>query len=202
MVKDKSAQERIRFKTSPQYRELKRENNLFRRRLYFIGFFTETLKQNGVKAILVGGEAIDVYTAGTFATADIDLVVDNKIITENLLNRFGFGKKSNGLWFNQDLVIVIQIITNPYSGDLKKLRKFKIKDYELKVAAPEDLIQNRLYSAKFWKSTPQRDMEESIALLRIFADSIDDTYLDKIAKENDIIDYLAEARKYAQNKDL
>ncbi|MEM2785589.1 MAG: hypothetical protein QXW37_08635 [Candidatus Nitrosotenuis sp.] len=69
------------------------------------------------------------------------------------------------------------------------------------MAAPEDLIQNRLYSAKFWKSNIQRDMEESIALLRIFADSIDDSYLDKLAKENDIEDYLAKARKYAFEAD-
>jgi hypothetical protein len=201
-MKEKPTQKRLRFKTSQEYKELKSERDPFRRRLYFLGLFTNILQQNGVQAILVGGEAIDVYTAGTFATADIDLVVNNKIITEKLLNRFGFGKKANNLWLNQDLVIVVQIITNPYSGDPEKLRKFKIKDYELKVAAPEDLIQNRLYSAKFWKSSPQRDMEESIALLRIFADSIDDTYLDRIAKENDITDYLAEARRYAQDKDL
>lgn len=202
MTGDKSVEERLRFKTSQEYKELKAERDLFKRRLYFIGLLTKTLKQNGAEAILVGGEAIDVYTAGTFSTTDIDLVVDNKTIAEKLLNRFGFGKKANGLWLNEDLVIVIQVITNPYSGDRGKLRKFKVKDYELKVAAPEDLIQNRLYSAKFLKSNPQRDMEESIALLRIFADSIDNAYLDKIAKENDIIDYLAEARKYAQKEGL
>ena len=40
-------------------------------------------------------------------------------------------------------------------------------------------------------------MEESIALLQIFADSIDNSYLDKLAKEHNIVDYLDEARKYA-----
>ncbi|MGI0087142.1 MAG: hypothetical protein ACREBI_04170 [Nitrosotalea sp.] len=70
-------------------------------------------------------------------------------------------------------------------------------NYELEVAAPEDLIQNRLYSAKFWKSNTQRDMEESVALLKIFSDSIDNVYLDKLARENDIVDFLAKARKYA-----
>jgi len=198
MTENRSIEEtRNRFKTSPEYTELKGERDPFKRRMLFLGLFTKTLKQNGVEAILVGGEAIDIYTAGTFATADVDLVVDNKAITEKFLNRFGFGKEANGLWLNKDLIIVVQVITNPYSGDPEKLRKFKVKDHELRVAAPEDLIQNRLYSAKFWKSNTQRDMEQSIALLKIFADSIDNTYLDKIAKENDIVDYLAEARKYA-----
>jgi hypothetical protein len=198
MTKNKSLKEtRTRFKTSSEYKELKEERDPLKRRMFFLGLLTKTLKQNGVEAILVGGEAVDLYTAGMFSTADVDLVVDNKIITEKFLNRFGFGKQENGLWLNKDLVIVIQVITNPYSGDPKKLRKFKIKEYELRVAAPEDLIQNRLFSAKFWKSNTQRDMEQSIVLLRIFADSIDNSYLDKIAKENDIVDYLAKARRYA-----
>lgn len=198
MIEDGSIKKaRNQFKTSPEYRELIKETDTFKRRTLFLGFLTKTLKQNGIEVILVGGQAIDLYTAGTFATTDIDLVVDNKITAEKLLNRFGFGKEANGLWLNKDLAIVIQIISQPYSGDSNKLRKFKVRDYEIKVAAPEDLIQNRLYSAKFWKSNIQRDMEESIALLRIFADSIDNSYLDRLAKENDIEDYLAKARKYA-----
>lgn len=188
---------RTRFKTSPEYREIKEERDPFRQRILFLGFLTAKLNESGVDAILVGGEAIDLYTAGTFATTDIDLVVDNKTTTEKLLNRFGFGKKANGLWFNSDLKIVVQVIDQSYSGDPERLKKFRVKDYELKVAAPEDLIQNRLYSAKFWKSNTQRDMEESIALLKIFSDSIDNAYLDKLAKKNDIIDFLAMARKYA-----
>jgi hypothetical protein len=188
---------RNQFKTSPEYKELIKETDAFKRRTLFLGFLAKILKQNGVKAVLVGGQAIDLYTAGTFATTDIDLVVDNKIIAEKLLNKFGFGKEANGLWFNKDLAIVVQVISQPYSGDSKKLRKFKIRDYEIRVAAPEDLIQNRLYSAKFWKGNTQRDMEESIALLRIFADSIDNSYLNRLAKKNDIEDYLAKARKYA-----
>lgn len=198
MIEDKSGNEtRIRFKTSPEYKELREERDSFKRKILFLGLLAKKLKQNGVEVILVGGQAIDLYTAGTFSTTDIDLLVDDKIIAEKLLNRFGFGKEATGLWLNKDLVIVVQVISQSYSGDSEKLRKFKVKDYELRVAAPEDLIQNRLYSAKFWKSNTQRDMEESITLLRIFADSIDNSYLDKLAKENDIEDYLAKAKKYA-----
>ena len=194
---ESETQTRERFKTSKEYKELIQETDLFKRRINFLAFFTMKLKENGADAILVGGEAIDVYTGGTFATSDIDLVVDDKTVAERLLNRFGFGKEANGLWLNKDLNIVIQVITESYSGDTRKVRKFKIKEFELKVAAPEDLIQNRLYSAKFWKSNPQLDLEQSIALLTLFEGSIDNEYLDKIAKKNDIEDYLAEARKFA-----
>jgi len=196
-VIDLKSKTRTRFKTSPEYRELKQEQNLFKRRILFSAFLSEKLKENGVDAILVGGEAIDLYTAGTFATSDIDLLVNNRIVTEKLLNRFGFGKEDNGLWFNRDLNIIIQVILEPYSGDLGRLRNFRVKGYELRVAAPEDLIANRLYAVKFWKSNPQRDLEEAISLLKIFSDSIDNAYLDDRAKKNNIEDILTEARQYA-----
>ena len=186
-----------KFRTSPEYREMKQEGDLFRRRIFFLGFLSSKLKEEGVDAILVGGEAIDLYTAGTFATSDIDLVVNNKGVTEKLLNKFEFARQGNDIWFNSDLNVILQVIDKDYSGDLKRLKKFRVKEYELRVAAPEDLIQNRLYSAKFWKSSARRDMEESVALLRIFEGTIDNSYLDRLAKENDIEDYLAEARKYA-----
>jgi len=191
------AETRDRFKTSPEYKDLKQEQDLFKRRIQFIAFLTEKLKEEGVDAILVGGEAIDLYTAGNFATSDIDLLVTNRAVTEKLLNKFGFGKEANGLWFNKDLNIVIQVIPEPYSGDPARLRKFRVKDFELRVAAPEDLIANRLYSKKFGKSNPQRDSEQAIALLKIFADSIDNTYLNKVAKRDNIEDVLAEAGEYA-----
>jgi len=59
---------RTRFKTSPEYKEIKEERDLFRRRILFLGVLTSKLKENSVDAILVGGEAIDLYTAGNFAT--------------------------------------------------------------------------------------------------------------------------------------
>jgi hypothetical protein len=188
---------RARFKTSPEYKELKQEENLFKRRILFLAFLSKKLKENSVDAILVGGEAVDLYTAGTFATSTIDLLVTGKTVTEKLLNRFAFGKEANGLWFNRDLNIVIQVIPESYSGDLRRLRKFKVKEYELRVAAPEDLITNRLYSTKFWKSNPQRDLEQAVTLLKIFSGSIDNGYLDDLAKKNNIQDILTEARRYA-----
>ena len=158
---------------------------------------TGKLREKGVGAVLVGGQAIDFYTAGNFATSDIDLIVDNPVLVKNLLNKFGFGKEADGLWLNQDLNLVVQVISESYRGDTSKLKTVKIKDLELKVAAPEDLIQNRLCSLKLWQSNPQSDLEQSIALLKIFEGNLDNEYLDKIAREHDIEDVFAEARALA-----
>lgn len=184
-----SSTERIRLKTSVEYKQMQQEKDRFKRRMLFLGFFTEKLRKAGADAVLVGGQAIEVYTGGQFETADIDIVVNNKLLAEKLLNALGFGKES-GIWYNQELNIIVQIIDEPYSGDPDKIRKFKIKEFELSVAAPEDLIVNRLYQAKFWKSNPQRDVEQAAALLKIFSKLIDRDYLRKIAKKEDVKDYL------------
>ncbi|MDH2908042.1 MAG: hypothetical protein PXX83_08120 [Candidatus Nitrosotalea sp.] len=44
-------------------------------------------------------------------------------------------------------------------------------------------------------------MEESIALPGMFSDSIDNSYLDELAKEHDIVDYLAGSRRHASKVD-
>lgn len=187
---------RERFKTSPEYKQLTEEKDQFQRKLLFLGFFSEKLKEKGVNAVIVGGEAIDIWTGGTFASADIDLLVQSKKITEKLLNKFGFEKQENTLWLNKDLAIVIHVIESLYSGDSGRLKKMKIRKYEIQIASPEYLIKDRLCSFKFWKDNPQSDMEKTVALLRIFSDSIDNSYLDILAKENHIEDVLAEARAY------
>jgi len=188
---------RDRFRTSPEYIHLKEEKDQIKRKLLFLGFFSEKLKEKGVNAVIVGGEAIDIWTGGTFASADIDLLVQSKKIAEKLLNKFGFEKKENTLWLNKDLAIVIHVIESSYSGDSDKLKTMRIGKYELKIASPEYLIKDRLCSLKFWKDNPQSDMEKTVALLSIFSDSIDNSYLNRLAKENDIEDVLAEAREYA-----
>jgi hypothetical protein len=188
---------RDRIRTSPEYKKMREEKDQLQRKLLFLGFFTEKLKEKDVNAVIVGGEAIDIYTGGTFASADIDLLVQSKIIPEKLLNKFGFEKKSNMLWLNKELAIVMHIIESMYSGDFDKLKKMKIGKYELQIASPEYLIKDRLCSLKFWKDNPQSDMEKTVTLLKIFFDSIDNSYLDQLAKENDIEDVLAEARRYA-----
>ena len=53
-----------------------------------------------------------------------------------------------------------------------------------------------LHSNKFWKSNPPLDFEQAVSLLKLFADSIDNTYLNEVAKKDDREDVLAEARKY------
>lgn len=172
------------------YKRILQEKDRFTRKLNFAAFLADRLNRNGVDIVLVGGSAVEVYTNGDFPTGDMDFDVSNLDKAVQLLKSLGF-KKTEPLWYNKDLDIAVDISAKGYSGDPAKLRIIKVRNYRLKVAGVEDLIINRLYSAKFWKSGPQRDLEEATALIRIFRGRLDDDYLTLLAKKNDVEDALA-----------
>ncbi|MFY3742169.1 MAG: hypothetical protein HMLIMOIP_002633 [Candidatus Nitrosomirales archaeon] len=172
------------------YKLILKEKDRFTRKLTFAAFLANRLKNNGIDSVLVGGSAVEVYTNGDFPTADMDFDVSNMDKAIQLLKNLGF-KKTDSLWYNGDLDIVVDLSSKGYSGDPAKLRIIKVRNYSLKVAGVEDLVVNRLYSAKFWKSNPQRDLEEATALVRIFSGKLDSDYLKMLAEKNDVIDVLS-----------
>lgn len=55
--------------------DLRGEADPRRRRLVVLGLLTRRLASRGVEPILVGGAALEFYTAGGYATGDIDLAL-------------------------------------------------------------------------------------------------------------------------------
>ncbi len=172
------------------YKRILKEEDRFTRKLTFAAFLADRLRNKGIESVLVGGSAVELYTNGDFPTADMDFDVSDMGKAIQLLKNLGF-KKTDSLWYNGDLDIVVDLSSKGYSGDPKKLRTIKVRNYSLKVAGVEDLVVNRLYSAKFWKSNTQRDLEEATALVRIFSGKLDNDYLKWIAEKNDVIDILS-----------
>jgi hypothetical protein len=183
------------------YRRIKNEPDTFKRKVYFAALFVNELRKIAVDAILVGGSAVEFYTRGKFQTADIDFAVTDRAKATQILRKLGFEAK-DVVWYNKELDIIVDASDKDYTGDPDKVRIVDVESIEVKVAGVEDLIVNRLYSAKFWKSSPQRDLEEATALLSIFSNSIDNEYLVRITKQNDVVDLLQKARERASNSSI
>ena len=176
------------------YRRVKNEPDTFKRKVYFAALFVNELRKIGIDAILVGGSAVEFYTRGKFQTADIDFAVTDRSKATQILKRLGFEAK-DAVWYNRELDLIVDASDKDYTGDPDKVRMVEVGGTEVKVAGVEDLIVNRLYSAKYWKSNPQRDMEEATALLMIFKGKLDDDYLNMMVKKNDVIDFLTKAQE-------
>ncbi len=176
------------------YKQLLGERDNLKRKIMFAGFLTNKLSEKKVQIIVVGGGAVEIYTAGHFSTGDLDLAVSDKKLTESVLDDLGF-EKTGMVWASKQLGIAVHVLEGSYSGDYSKTRIFKLGKYKVRLAAVEDLIVNRLTAAKYWKGNVQAELEQAKALLKIHENRIDMSYLEELAKKNAVDDFLAEIMK-------
>ncbi|MHB2035180.1 MAG: hypothetical protein ACYCPW_00350, partial [Nitrososphaerales archaeon] len=121
---------------------LKKEKEQFRRKFLFLGYFFDELTKLGVSAYLVGGEAVEIYTAGQFSTGDIDITTSNRAATIKLLLDLGF-TRTGMIWLYADLGIAVQIVSS-FPSHVEKNRTISVNGHKVKVVGVEDLIVDRL----------------------------------------------------------
>lgn len=167
---------------------LKDEPNELKKKTLFTAYLFTKLAKQEVDCYLVGGEAVELYTGGQFATGDIDITVTDRPRAEKLLLRLGF-VRAGMIWLNEDLKIAVQIVAS-YPSRTEKIRTVKIGKFTLKVIGVEDLIIDRLVAAKYWRSNPKLDTEQATVLLGAFRNSLDLEYLERRAFEEKVSDFL------------
>ena len=108
MTKNKPRKRQLKEKATVRSRNsaviisrLKNEKNQFRRKFLFVGYLFDALTKIGAAAYLVGGEAVEIYTAGQFSTGDIDITTNNREAAIKLLRTMGFGR-TGMIWLNTD----------------------------------------------------------------------------------------------------
>lgn len=158
-----------------------------------IGYVFEKLSERGVDACLVGGEAVELYTAGQFVTGDIDITVADRTFAERIFLSIGFTKEGM-IWLNEDLKVAFQIVAR-YPSRAEKIRIIRAHSFAIKVVGVEDLIIDRLVAAKYWRSNPKLDSEQATVLFHNFRKSIDIAYLKRRASEELVEDFLGEISK-------
>lgn len=71
-------------------KRLKSLENPLKRRL--VGILTRELEKKNVIPILVGGNALELYTLGGYSTSDVDLVCSDRKLAGEILEMLGFKK--------------------------------------------------------------------------------------------------------------
>jgi hypothetical protein len=136
--------------------------------------------------VLVGGSAVAFYTAGNYATQDIDLCYSSPKL-DSVLPPAGF-RKDGRYWVNEELDLLAEC---PGSN-----RPERVFDVELKngdhvyISSIEDMIADRLCAFVFWDSPS--DGEWAKLMLESDTDefTIDWEYLEKRALEEGVNDAL------------
>lgn len=155
-----------------------------KRRAMFVAFLTkEILKRGGMPPIIVGCEAVEIYTQGSYTTGDIDVLAELDIL-ESVLSEWGF-LKTGRLWLSKDLDIYIDWRGSDLEGKEPEIVKIT-DDLQVSVIAVEDLIIDRLKSAKWWGDTDSLMWAKVLINIKRAIGVLDYGYLKEEAKKQDI----------------
>ena len=157
------------------------------RRLVFVGFLTRGVEALGWPApIIVGGHAVEYYTAGDYPTVDIDLAGASEPVAQ-VLGEWGF-ERSGRHWFDDSLRLLVEVPgTRPDPAALDHVVAVRIGRVTAYVLGVEDVVIDRLCAAKFWSDIDSRLWTE--AMLKV-AGELDVDYLRSRATDEDVLDEL------------
>lgn len=159
------------------------------RRLAFVGLLSFACEGLGWPApVVVGGNAVEFYTAGDYATADIDLAGASEPVAL-VLGEWGFEREGRH-FYDQELNLVLEVPGGRLAPEqLAHAAAVRIAGVTAYVLGVEDLIVDRLAACVFWKD------EESCVWARVMLTGeydIDRQYLEERAAAEDVVDMLRE----------
>jgi excisionase family DNA binding protein len=157
------------------------------RRLVFVGLLSSAVEALGWPApFVVGGHAVEFYTAGGYTTVDIDLAGASKPIAE-VLAGWGFARDGRH-WYDDALGLVLEApgtaLTEAQKSHAVALR---IGQTVAHIIGVEDLVIDRLAACVHWGHA---ESCEWAARLLAAAEDLDLLYLRSAAAAEDVADAL------------
>lgn len=164
------------------------------RRLAFVGLLTRGVEALGWPApVVVGGHAVEFYTAGGYTTVDIDLAGASEPVAQ-VLEAWGFMRDGRH-FYDDDLGLVIEVPgSSPAPEERAHAVTLRIGAVTAHIIGIEDLVINRLAACKHWRHA---ESCEWAARLLAVADQLDAGYLRRRAAEEDVEDVLERASEEA-----
>ncbi len=159
------------------------------RAVQIAAIIAEALREVGQDPILVGGAAVEFYTQGGYATADIDMVTPGGTEVISVMEGLGFEKLGKD-YIDRKRQIYIEFP----SEALKPSERYdilKIGKKSLCIISIEDLIVDRLCAFKFWQS----GIDGVNALLLLELGEAAEKRLLQRAYQDDVVDALEAVRK-------
>jgi len=159
------------------------------RRMLFVALLGKSVSALGWRApVIVGGYAVQYYTAGDYPTVDIDLAGSSEPIAL-VLGSWGFEREGRH-WYDPELNLVVEVPGKPLEPDASAhVIGVSVRGLVAYVLGIEDLIVDRLSACVFWD-----DAESCLwarTLLRV-AEELDREYLERTAELAGVADKLRE----------
>jgi hypothetical protein len=164
------------------------------RRLAFVAVLSSAVEALGwPPPFVVGGNAVEFYTAGGYTTVDIDLAGASEPVAQ-VLESWGFAREGRH-WHEPKLGLVVEVPGSTLSDEQRaRAVVLRIGSSTASIIGIEDLIVDRLAACKHWKHA-----ESCIwaARLLVAAVDLDLGYLRQEAEAADVTDVLDNALREA-----
>ena len=148
--------------------------------------FTTYRERTGGTAVLVGGAATAIYTAGQFPSADFDVVAANDCAFEEAMAEHGFQREDRsghlliGFYHPEHPGYGFQQVSGTlFDGQADRTRLFRMAvtaPGEITLPAIEDMIADRLGQYAVASPTDLSRLQQARALFSV-AEVLDDSYL-------------------------
>jgi excisionase family DNA binding protein len=161
------------------------EADALTRNLLFVGLLTREVSKAGNRPIIVGGQAVEFYTAGGYATRDIDLVAPDAAGVGRVLDRWGF-RKTGRFWVREDLGLAVEVPGSVLAGDAERVTEVEIEGLKVYLIGIEDIIVDRLNAFVHWSSSDDGAWAREMSLLN--SGDIDWEYLEKRAEAEGVLE--------------
>lgn len=166
--------------------------NPLEKRLLFMGILTERLKGHRSIPVVVGGNALEFYTLGGYATGDIDIIFPDRNALDSVLLPMGFTREGRH-WYHAGLDIAIEAPPGPLAGDANRVSKVEVEGFIVYIIAVEDLVIDRLNAFVHWSSGDDGFWAKELLLL--FQTEIDWSYLLQEAGKNKVEKQLLDMKR-------
>jgi hypothetical protein len=145
------------------------------RALLFVGLLTRklALKSHVQQPIVVGGGAVEVYTAGGYTSQDIDLVMLDSAPAERILADSGFAKEGR-YWIHPDLDLLVEFPGSTLTYGPEAYQRLFHAEVDGEIAwiiGIEDILIGRIWSGISEKR--DHDLQVAREMIALNRESID-----------------------------
>lgn len=104
----------------------------------------------GNEMVVVGGSAVEFYTAACYMTKDLDFIAKDNHQLSEMLKSLGFKCDESLIWYHDDTSVIIEIPKGPLAGDLNKAIPVDTEYGTARFIGIEDIILDRLQARVYW----------------------------------------------------
>ncbi len=155
--------------------------------------WVQGLFSRGLEPVLVGGAAVELYTAGAYTTGDLDMVGTVPAAVADALVREGFVRRGRH-WIHEAGQVYLEFPGSALAEGESAVR-VEVAGCEVVAIAPEDLLAERLGAWKHWRSAV--DGVNAWLLLQALAGRLDEERLEGRCAALDAVDALSALRRFA-----